>query len=95
MESIEREWLKHGVPPFRRSEARANSTTWKVLNAMQGRDTIRRLERFKKYRSHSVGTIRERSFWVLASFRLSHRSLRTCSFAKSSLRTATVFLKTL
>src|SRR5215469_18758985 len=29
----------------------------------------------------------ERSFWVLASFRLSHRALRPCSFAKASPQT--------
>ena len=45
---------------------------------------------------------RQRSFWVLASFRLSNRPLRACSFAKaspkvqkSSLRMATVFFQTL
>jgi hypothetical protein len=41
----------------------------------------------------------KRSFWLLASFRLSHRPLRACSFAKASpksqkspLRAATLFL---
>jgi hypothetical protein len=44
----------------------------------------------------------KRAFWVLASFRLSYRSLRTCSFAKaspkhqkSSLHMATAFLQML
>jgi hypothetical protein len=31
------------------------------------------LERFKKYCSHSVEKEEKRSFWVLASFRLSYR----------------------
>ena len=58
------------------------------------------LERFKKYCSHSA-TREERSFWVLASFRLSRRPagmLLRQSLAKtqkSSLRMATVFLKPL
>jgi hypothetical protein len=34
-----------------------------------------RLERFKKYCSHSEIVKKERSFWILASFRLSHRAL--------------------
>src|SRR5580700_11366534 len=45
---------------------------------------VKPLERFKKYCSHSAKGIRERSFWVFASFRLSHRPLRACSFAKAS-----------
>ena len=43
--------------------------------ASKNRRTARKvLERFKKYFSHSWGRrMRERSFWVLASFRLGHR----------------------
>ena len=43
-----------------------------------------RIERFKKYCSRSGHGIRERSFWVVASFRLSHRPLRACSLTKAS-----------
>jgi len=60
------------------------------------------LERIKKYCSGSGEKEGERSFWVLASFQLSHRVFQTCSFAeaspkhqKSPLRTATLFFKTL
>src|SRR5271170_4283566 len=48
------------------------------------------------------GRMKERSFWILASFWLSHRPQRACSLAKappkhqkSPLRMATVFLQTL
>jgi hypothetical protein len=43
-----------------------------------------RLERFKKCCSHSGGERKKRSFWVLASFRLSCRPLRACVFAEAS-----------
>jgi len=66
------------------------------------REFLCALERFKNYHSRSVMEREERSFLVLASFRLSHRPLRACSFAKSSpklkkssLRTTTLILKTL
>ena len=41
-------------------------------------------ERFKKYCSRSGNKKKERSFWVLASFRLRHRPPRACSADKAS-----------
>jgi hypothetical protein len=41
-------------------------------------------EHFHKYCSHAVGEMIKRSFWVWASFRLSHRPLMACSFAEAS-----------
>jgi hypothetical protein len=40
------------------------------------------LEHFHKNCSHAVGKIKERSFWVLASFWLSHRPQRACSLTQ-------------
>ena len=39
---------------------------------------------FKSGSRNSVAVRQERFFWILASFRLSYRPLRACSFAKAS-----------
>jgi len=45
------------------------------------------LEHFQKYCSHSGEIRTKRSFWLLASFRLSRRVFQTCSFAEASPKT--------
>jgi len=74
----------------------------KSLDALFEQRLVYFLEHYHKYCSHSVGRDPKRSFWVFASFRLSHRAatnlLLRQSLAKtqkSSLRMATVFLQTL
>jgi hypothetical protein len=42
------------------------------------------MEHYQKYCSRAATRVKQRSFWVLASFCLGHRPLPACSLAKAS-----------